>query len=158
LGLNAGYTAYIYASEWDDTIEYFGTHSTINVVYSSGTVVGQNLTNWGAGVIKIQGYFLATTAETHTFYLSADSGSYLWLGSHALSPTMSNYDLGGVTNEQSVNINLVPGDFLPFFVVYAQPSSFNSGSTGFNLSYSTSTISKTNNWGYSNSWRGASLP
>ena len=157
-GLSAGYTAYIYGNEWDNTIEYFGTHGTVSVVYGPGSSVGYGLTNFGAGVVKEQGYFLATTPETHTFYLSADSGSYLWIGSHALSPTMSNYDLDNVTGEQSININLVPGDFLPFLIVYAQPPSFNSGTTGFNLSYSTPTISKTNNWGYSNAWRGSALP
>ena len=157
-GLNGGYTVYIYGNEWDNTIEYFGTHGTVNVIYGPGSSVGYGLTNFGAGVVKAQGYFLATTSENHTFYLSADSGSYLWLGSHALSPNMSNYDLGNVTSEQSVSANLVPGDFLPFLLVYAQPASFNSGTTGFNLRYSTPTISKTNNWGGSNAWHGAYLP
>ena len=31
------------------------------------------------------GYFLATTTETYTFYLSSDDGSYLWVGPTALS-------------------------------------------------------------------------
>jgi hypothetical protein len=73
--------------------------------------------------IEYKGYFLATYTGTHTFYLSSDDGSYLWIGLTALSGyTTSNALLqnGGLHGQQEVSatISLVAGTYYPIRIQF----------------------------------------
>jgi len=73
--------------------------------------------------IEYKGYFLATYTGTHTFYLSSDDGSYLWIGLTALSGYTTANALvqnGGLHPQQEVSatISLVAGTYYPIRIQF----------------------------------------
>lgn len=90
------------------------------------------------------GYYLASTTETYTFYLSSDDASYMWIGSSAVSGyTIANslINNGGVHGavEVSGTVNLTAGQIYPIRIQAGN----NAGPGSLNTYYSTSTIAKT---------------
>ena len=92
------------------------------------------------------GYFRPTTTESHTFFLSSDDGSYMWLGANALSGfTTANalINNGGAhgTVEVSASISLTAGVDYPIRIQFGEIG----GGDVLAFNYSTATISKTTN-------------
>ena len=92
------------------------------------------------------GYFKPTTTETYTFYLSSDDGSYLWIGSNALSgftTANANINNGGAhgTQEVSGSVSLTAGVFYPIRIQFGEIG----GGDVMTFSHSTPTITKTTN-------------
>jgi hypothetical protein len=73
--------------------------------------------------IQYKGYFLATYTGTHTFYLNSDDGSWLWIGTTALSgyttsnALVKNGGLHGLA-EVSATISLVAGTYYPIRIQF----------------------------------------
>lgn len=86
----------------------------------------------------ISGYFVAKTSGSHTFTLSSDDASYLWIGPSALGAAASvrvqnaSINLSGLhgNNSSSTNVTLVAGQATPMLIMFGQ----NEG--GWNLSFS----------------------
>jgi hypothetical protein len=98
--------------------------------------------------IEYKGYFLATYTGTHTFYLSSDDGSFMWVGPTALSgfttanALVKNGGLHAVV-EVSATISLVAGTYYPIRI------QFGNGPTGpgaLTASYEHSGQAKTSTW------------
>lgn len=92
------------------------------------------------------GYFKPTTTDTYTIYISSDDGSYLWIGSNALSGfTTSNATInnGGAhgTQEVSGTVSLTAGTYYPIRMQFGEIG----GGDVFSFNYSTPTITKTTN-------------
>jgi len=90
------------------------------------------------------GYFKPTTTETHTFYLSSDDGSYMWIGNNALSGfTTANAFInnGGAHGavEVSASISLTAGVYYPIRIQFGEIG----GGDVLTFNYSTPTITKT---------------
>jgi hypothetical protein len=98
--------------------------------------------------IEYKGYFLATYTGTHTFYLSSDDGSWLWIGLTALSgytttnALVKNGGLHGVI-EVSATINLVAGTYYPIRIQFGNGPS---GPGALIASYQHSGQAKTSTW------------
>ena len=89
-------------------------------------------------------YWCPTTTETHTFYLSSDDGSYMWIGANALSGfTTSNANInnggGHGPVEVSVAVSMTAGIYYPVRIQYGESG----GGDILTFSYSTATITKT---------------
>jgi hypothetical protein len=98
--------------------------------------------------IEYKGYFLATYTGTHTFYLSSDDGSYMWVGPTALTgfttanALVQNGGLHGVI-EVSATISLVAGTYYPVRIQFGNGPS---GPGALIASYAHSGQSKTSTW------------
>ena len=98
--------------------------------------------------IEYKGYFLATYTGTHTFYLSSDDGSWLWIGLTALSgftttnALVQNGGLHGV-QEVSATISLVAGTYYPLRIQFGNGPE---GPGALIASYAHSGQAKTSTW------------
>ena len=98
--------------------------------------------------IEYKGYFLATYTGTHTFYLSSDDGSFMWVGPTALTgfttanALVQNGGLHGVV-EVSATISLVAGTYYPVRIQFGNGPS---GPGALIASYAHSGQSKTSTW------------
>lgn len=104
-----------------------------NTYNGSGYWVQVDKWDWLTMVIK--GYFYAPTTGTYTFNLTSDDGSYLWIGSNALSGfTTENADInnggGHGMIKKSVNKSLTGGTYYPILIVYGE------GAGGNNIVFS----------------------
>jgi hypothetical protein len=92
------------------------------------------------------GYFVPSTTETYTFFLSSDDASYMWIGSNARSgfstanATVNNGGLHGPV-EVSGTAALTAGVYYPIRIQYGE----NTGGDVLTFNYSTATIAKTTN-------------
>jgi len=98
--------------------------------------------------IEYKGYFLATYTGTHTFYLSSDDGSYMWVGATALTgfttanALVQNGGLHGVV-EVNATISLVAGTYYPIRIQFGNGPE---GPGALIASYAHSGQSKTSTW------------
>jgi hypothetical protein len=98
--------------------------------------------------IQYKGYFLATYTGTHTFYLSSDDGSFMWIGPTALTgyttanALVQNGGLHGV-QEVSATISLVAGTYYPVRIQFGNGPS---GPGALTASYAHSGQAKTSTW------------
>jgi hypothetical protein len=98
--------------------------------------------------IEYKGYFLATYTGTHTFYLSSDDGSFMWVGPTALTgfttanALVQNGGLHGVV-EVSATISLVAGTYYPVRIQFGNGPS---GPGALIASYAHSGQLKTSTW------------
>jgi hypothetical protein len=98
--------------------------------------------------IEYKGYFLATYTGTHTFYLSSDDGSFMWVGPTALTgftttnALVKNGGLHGVV-EVSATISLVAGTYYPVRIQFGNGPS---GPGALIASYAHSGQAKTSTW------------
>ena len=98
--------------------------------------------------IEYKGYFLATYTGTHTFYLSSDDGSYMWVGATALTgfttanALVQNGGLHGVV-EVSATISLVAGTYYPIRIQFGNGPA---GPGALIASYAHSGQAKTSIW------------
>jgi hypothetical protein len=92
------------------------------------------------------GYFIPSTTESYTFYLSSDDASYLWIGNNAVSgfatnnATINNGGLHAATEVSGV-VSLTANVAYPIRIQYGEQS----GGDVLTFNYSTATISKTTN-------------
>ena len=98
--------------------------------------------------IEYKGYFLATYTGTHTFYLSSDDGSWLWIGPTALTGFTTANALvknGGLHAVVEVNatISLVAGTYYPVRIQFGNGPS---GPGALTASYAHSGQAKTSTW------------
>ena len=98
--------------------------------------------------IEYKGYFLATYTGTHTFYLSSDDGSFMWVGPTALTgfttanALVKNGGLHGVV-EVSATISLVAGTYYPVRIQFGNGPA---GPGALTASYEHSGQAKTSTW------------
>jgi hypothetical protein len=98
--------------------------------------------------IEYKGYFLATYTGTHTFYLSSDDGSWMWVGPTALTgftttnALVKNGGLHGVV-EVSATISLVAGTYYPVRIQFGNGPA---GPGALTASYEHSGQAKTSTW------------
>ncbi len=98
--------------------------------------------------IEYKGYFLATYTGTHTFYLSSDDGSFMWVGATALTgfttanALVQNGGLHGVV-EVSATISLVAGTYYPIRIQFGNGPE---GPGELIASYAHSGQTKTSTW------------
>ena len=98
--------------------------------------------------IEYKGYFLATYTGTHTFYLSSDDCSWMWVGPTALTGFTTANALvqnGGLHAVVEVNatISLVAGTYYPIRIQFGNGPS---GPGALTASYAHSGQSKTSTW------------
>ena len=113
------------------------TASTADSTLAVGSIPATTSYQW-------LGYFLASTTETYTFYTTSDDGSYLWIGSNAVSGFTTGNALvnnGGEHGsvEQSGSIALVAGTYYPIRIQTGN----NGGPGSHSTAFSTPTITKT---------------
>ena len=98
--------------------------------------------------IEYKGYFLATYTGTHTFYLSSDDGSFMWVGPTALTgfttanALVQNGGLHGVV-EVNATISLVAGTYYPIRIQFGNGPA---GPGALIASYAHSGQAKTSTW------------
>ena len=98
--------------------------------------------------IEYKGYFLATYTGTHTFYLSSDDGSFMWVGPTALTgfttanALVKNGGLHAVV-EVSATISLVAGTYYPIRIQFGNGPA---GPGALIASYAHSGQAKTSIW------------
>jgi len=108
-----------------------------------------NNTTW-----SIEGYFLAPTTGSYTFFTNSDDASYLWIGDNALqgytrtNPVVNNGGLHPL-RETSGTINLTAGIYYPIRVIYGNQNISSGNPTELTISFSGPNIAKrTNGAGY----------
>lgn len=90
------------------------------------------------------GYFVPSTTETYTFYLTSDDASYMWIGNNAVSgytranATINNGGLHGAV-EVSGTAALTAGVYYPIRIQFGE----NNVADVMDFNYSTATITKT---------------
>lgn len=132
---------YTYTGYHGDDPTWFASQTPTSSTADSTLAVGSIPTTTS---YQWLGYFLASTTETYTFYTTTDDGSYLWIGSNAISGfTTGNalVDNGGekAAVEESGSIALVAGTYYPIRI-----QAGNNGGPGSHLTqFSTPTITKT---------------
>lgn len=129
--------------EWFLSATTYNNRSTkftsINGFSSSPDSASEDYYSW-----EWVGYFKALTSEVYTFYLNSDDGSYLWLGSNAVSGyTTSNalVNNGGAHAPQETygSIALIADTYYPIRIQFGEIG----GGDVVTVSFSTDTISKT---------------
>lgn len=142
----AGLYRTTYSGYFADSVTWFAT-ATATATTVQTTVIEEP--NGDAGeLFSMQwlGYFVPTTTETYTFYLSSDDASYLWIGNNAVSgfstanSTVNNGGLHGVV-EVSGTASLTANVYYPIRIQYGE----NTGGDVMTFNYSTPTIAKTTN-------------
>ena len=135
-----------YSGYFADSVSFFAT-ATATATTVQTTVIEEPITDDGDNFsMQWLGYFVPTTTETYTFYLSSDDGSYLWIGSNAVSgfstanATVNNGGLHGPV-EVSGTASLTAGVYYPIRIQYGELS----GGDVLTFNYSTATIGKTTN-------------
>ena len=135
-----------YSGYFADSVSFFA-NATATATTVQTTVIEEPITDDGENFsMQWLGYFVPTTTETYTFYLSSDDGSYLWIGSNAVTgfstanATVNNGGLHGPV-EVSGTASLTAGVYYPIRIQYGELS----GGDVLTFNYSTATIGKTTN-------------
>ena len=142
----AGLYRTTYSGYFADSVTWFAT-ATATATNVQTTVIEDAAGEEGNSFSRQWlGYFVPTTTETYTFFLSSDDASYLWIGSNAVSgfstanATVNNGGLHGVV-ETSGTAALTAGVYYPVRIQYGE----NGGGDELTFSHSTATITKTTN-------------
>ena len=126
------------------TPQTFGSNPSTSVQTTSITEPSSD--DGSSFSVQWLGYFKPTTTQTYTLYISSDDGSYLWIGSNALSgftTANANINNGGAHGNQESygTVSLTAGTYYPIRMQFGEIG----GGDVFTFNYSTSTISKTTN-------------
>jgi hypothetical protein len=138
-----------YQDYFNDTTSWFDTAalkaSPYNHNEAVNTINEPNLQQFTS--IQLKGYFLASYTGTHTFYLNADDGAWMWVGPTALSgyttanALVKNGGQHGVV-EVSATTDLVSGIYYPLRIQFG-----NYGGPGtLTASYEHTGQAKTSTW------------
>jgi len=133
-----------YSGYFNDNPAFFASASSTATAVDS-TLAVANIP--GSTSYQYLGYFTPATSETYTFYVSCDDAGYLWVGSNALSGfSTSNATVNGggehAANQYSGTVALTTGTKYPIRIQVGN----NGGPGSLATSFSTSTISQTNNF------------
>jgi len=135
-----------YSGYFSDDVNFFAT-ATATATTVQTTVIEEPITDDGENFsMQWLGYFLPTTTETYTFYLSSDDASYMWIGNNAVSgfttanATVNNGGLHGPV-EFSGTAALTAGVYYPIRIQYGELT----GGDVLTFNHSTPTIGKTTN-------------
>ena len=144
--LVAGLYRTTYSGYFNDVPSFFATATpTANLVQT--TVIEEPATDDGSSFsMQWLGYFVPTTTETYTFFLSSDDASFMWIGANAVSgfttanATVNNAGLHGNV-ETSGSISLIANTSYPIRIQYGEQN----GGDVLTFNHSTATITKTTN-------------
>ena len=123
---------------WFDTATATATTVQTTVINDPGTDDGDTFSR------QWLGYFVPSTTETYTFYLTSDDASYMWIGNNAVSgytranSTINNGGLHGAV-EVSGTAALTAGVYYPIRIQFGE----NAVADVMDFNYSTATITKT---------------
>ena len=140
----AGLYRTTYSGYFADAVGFFAT-ATATATTVQTTVI-EDPSGEGGESFSMQwlGYFVPSTTETYTFFLSSDDASYMWIGSNAVSgfstanATINNGGLHGPV-EVSGTAALTAGVYYPVRFQFGEQS----GGDVMTFNYSTATITKT---------------
>jgi hypothetical protein len=140
----AGYFADVPSFFATATATTYGTNPSTSI---QTTAISEASSDDGSNFsIQWLGYFLPSTTETYTFFTASDDGSYVWVGSNALSgfttanATVNNGGAHGVV-EASGTASLTAGVYYPIRIQFGEAG----GGDALTFNYSTPTITKTTN-------------
>jgi hypothetical protein len=142
----AGLYRTTYSGYFADNVAFFAT-ATATTTTVQTTVIEEPVTDDGSSFsMQWLGYFIPSTTESYTFYLSSDDASYLWIGNNAVSGFATNNAIinnGGLhaATEVSGVVSLTANVAYPIRIQYGEQS----GGDVLTFNYSTATISKTTN-------------
>ena len=135
-----------YSGYFADSVSFFAT-ATATATLVQTTVIEEPVTDAGSNFsMQWLGYFLPTTTETYTLFLSSDDASYLWIGSNAISgfttanATVNNGGTHG-NEERSGTAALTAGVYYPIRIQYGEQS----GGDVMSFNHETTSIVKTTN-------------
>lgn len=140
----AGLYRTTYTGYFADTVSWFATATATATTVQTTVVEEPSSEDGNSFSMQWLGYFVPTTTETYTFYLSSDDASFMWIGSNAVSgfstanATINNGGLHGPV-EVSGTAALTAGVYYPVRFQYGE----NGGGDIMTFNYSTATITKT---------------
>jgi len=147
---SAGLFKTTYAGYFADNVNFFATATPTTYGANPATsiqttAISEPSSNDGTDFsVQWLGYFRPTTTETHTFFLSSDDASYMWLGANAVSgfttanALVNNGGAHGVV-EISASQSLIAGTDYAIRLQFGESG----GGDVFTFNYSTPTIGKT---------------
>ena len=144
-GDTAGLYRTTYTGYFADDPAFFAT-ATVSSAAVNLSPIGDGDPGIEPFSVQLLGYFKPTTTETHTFFLSSDDASFMWLGATAVTGfTTANAFInnGGIHGsvEVSASIALTAGVYYPIRIQMGDQG----GGDVLELNYSTPTIVKTTN-------------
>ena len=144
-GDTAGLYRTTYTGYFADNPAFFAT-ATVSSAAVNLSPIGDGDPGFEPFSVQLLGYFKPTTTETHTFFLTSDDASFMWLGATAVTGfTTGNAFINNGTihgsEEVSASIALTAGVYYPIRIQMGD----NSGGDVLDLNYSTPTIAKTTN-------------
>ena len=142
-GDTAGLYRTTYTGYFADDPAFFAT-ATVSSAAVNLSPIGDGDPGFEPFSVQLLGYFKPTTTETHTFFLTSDDASFMWLGATAVTGfTTANAFInnGGVhgSEEVSASIALTAGVYYPIRIQMGDQS----GGDVLVFSYSTPTIVQT---------------
>ena len=142
-GDTAGLYRTTYTGYFADDPAFFAT-ATVSSSAVNLSPIGDGDPGFEPFSVQLLGYFKPTTTETHTFFLTSDDASFMWLGATAVTGfTTANAFInnGGIhgSEEVSASIALTAGVYYPIRIQMGD----NSGGDVLAFSYSTPTIVQT---------------
>jgi hypothetical protein len=143
---SAGLYRTTYTGYFADSVSWFATATATATTVQTTVIEDPDTEGGNSFSMQWLGYFLPTTTETYTFFLSSDDASYLWIGSNALSgfttanATVANGGLHG-NEERSGTAALTAGVYYPIRIQFGE----NGGGDVLSFNHSTATIGKTTN-------------
>ena len=150
--LSPGLFKTTYAGYFSDNVSFFAsatptTYGTNPATSVQTSVITDASSDDGSNFsCQWLGYFIPSTTETHTFYLTSDDASYLWLGDTAITGFTTANSLvnnGGLHGNAEANgsITLTSGTKYPVRIQFGEAG----GGDVMILSYATPTITKSSN-------------
>jgi hypothetical protein len=138
-----------YKGYFNDDPNFFNTGDAYSIASSDDQKINsisgfeEQITNYSW---EWFGYFKPTTSENYTFYTNSDDGSYVWVGSNALTGYNTGNALvqnGGMHSpvEKSGTVNLTVNSLNPIRIQYGDAG----GGRSMTFAFSSPTISKTTN-------------
>ena len=128
-GLLDGLTWKYFDGFSDNLVSHYTTNTYRNIGRFTdgrdvGTITsGQYVTNGGDSYsMEIFGYFRASVSGTHTFALTSDDGSYLWIGPNALvGYTTGNANMSANSSaSSSCTVTLLAGTYYPIRIHWTE--------------------------------------
>jgi len=135
-----------YSGYFADVVGWFATATATSTLVQTTSIEDPGTDDGETFSSQWLGYFVPSTTETYTFYLSSDDASYMWIGNNAISgfttanSTVNNGGLHG-SIEISGTASLTAGVYYPIRIQYGE----NTGGDYLTFNYSTPTIAKTTN-------------
>ena len=144
--LSAGLYRTTFSGYFNDVPSWFATATSTATLVQTTIIEESSADNGENFSMQWLGYFVPTTTETYTFFLSSDDASFMWIGANAVSgfttanATVNNAGLHGPV-ETSGSVSLIANTSYPIRIQYGE----NGGGDVMTFNHSTATIGKTTN-------------